>query len=169
MKWAQFCSSWDILWHCPSLRLESVMCLQYSPFCKFPSHSGHHRALSGVPWAISQFSLVICFIHSSVYTSIPVSQVIPLSPYLLCYPYICSLCLSHTHIVPFKHFPQHYKVDNIITPSETRCLKKHNKCIISLQLRDCGIRTWTRVHWFEISSASQLWVVQRVSPQPCLH
>ena len=49
----------------------------YPLFFGFPSHLGHHRALSRVPCAI-QFSLVINFIHSinSVYMSIPFSQFI---------------------------------------------------------------------------------------------
>ena len=41
------------------------------------SHSGHHRALSGVPFAIQRFSLVVCLMHNSVYMSIPISQLIP--------------------------------------------------------------------------------------------
>ena len=40
----------------------------------------------------SRFLLVICFIHISVYMSIPISQFIPPSPSPLC-PHIRSLCL----------------------------------------------------------------------------
>ena len=36
---------------------------------------GHHRAPSGVPMLYSRFSLVIYFIHSDVYMSVPVPQV----------------------------------------------------------------------------------------------
>ena len=42
----------------------------------------------------SRFSLVIYFIHNSVYTSIPISQfILPPLPFPLWYLYICSLCL----------------------------------------------------------------------------
>ena len=46
-------------------------------FFRFPSHLGHHRALSIVLCAIQEV-LVIYFIYSSVYMSVPVSQFIPL-------------------------------------------------------------------------------------------
>ena len=43
---------------------------KYAPFFGFPSHLGHHRALSSVPWAMQQ-------VHTSylyaVYMSIPIS------------------------------------------------------------------------------------------------
>jgi len=42
----------------------------------------------------SRFSLVIYFIHNSVYTSIPISQfILPPLPFPVWYLYICSLCL----------------------------------------------------------------------------
>ena len=50
----------------------------YPVFFGFPSHLGHNRALNRVPRAISRFSLVTYFIHSSVYMSIPIFQIIPL-------------------------------------------------------------------------------------------
>ena len=65
----------------------------YPHFFGFPSHWSHHRALSiEFPVLYSRFSVVSCFIHSSVYMSIPISQFIPPSfpPW---YPYICSLRL----------------------------------------------------------------------------
>lgn len=43
----------------------------------------------------SMFSLIIYFIPSSVYMSIPVSQFIPLSPFPCRYPYICSMSGSY--------------------------------------------------------------------------
>ena len=48
-------------------------------FFGFPSSLGHHRALSlEFPLLVySRFSLVIYFIHSSVYMSIPISQFTP--------------------------------------------------------------------------------------------
>ena len=51
------------------------------PFA-LPSHSGHHRALSGVPVLYGMFSWVICFIHSinSVHISLPISQFTLASP-----------------------------------------------------------------------------------------
>ena len=42
------------------------------------------------PVLYSRFSLVICFIYSSVYMSIPIHST---HPFPLWYPYICSLCL----------------------------------------------------------------------------
>ena len=47
----------------------------------------------------------VCFIHSSVCMSVPVSQFIPLSPCLVIHTFVLYVCLSHTHILPFKHFP----------------------------------------------------------------
>ena len=38
--------------------------ISISPLFLFPSHFGHHRALSRIPSAIHWFSLVIYFIHS---------------------------------------------------------------------------------------------------------
>ena len=43
----------------------------YPLFCRFPSHLGHHRVLSRVPVLCSRFSLVIYFMHSSIYMSFP--------------------------------------------------------------------------------------------------
>ena len=50
-----------------------------------------------LPVLYSKFSLVTCFIHRSVYMSIPISQFIPPTPFLPWCPYICSLwlCLSY--------------------------------------------------------------------------
>ena len=39
----------------------------YIPFLRFPSYLGHHRALSRGPMLYSRFSLVIYFIHSSMF------------------------------------------------------------------------------------------------------
>ena len=51
-------------------------------FFGFPSHLGHHSALSRVPVLYSMFSLVVYFIHSvnSVYVSNPISQFLPSPP-----------------------------------------------------------------------------------------
>ena len=65
-------------------------------FFGFPSHLGHHRALSRAPCAV-QSVLISHFIHSSsVHMSIPVSQSIP-TPWR---PYICSLhlCLYYCFV-----------------------------------------------------------------------
>ena len=63
-------------------------------FFLFPSHLGHHRALSRVPWAI-QSVLIIHFIHgiNSVYRSIPISQFIP--PSFPCSRRHATLCTCH--------------------------------------------------------------------------
>ena len=68
-------------------------------FFGFPSHLGHHRALSRVfPELYSQFSLIIYFIHSisSVYMSIPISQFIPPSsfPPLVSIHFFLYVCVS---------------------------------------------------------------------------
>ena len=52
----------------------------YPLFFRFYSHIGHYRVLSRVPCAILLYSrslLFVCFIYSSVYMSIPISQLIP--------------------------------------------------------------------------------------------
>ena len=48
----------------------------------FHSYISHYGVLSGVPSAIQWPLLVICFIHSSVYTSISISQFNPSPPFL---------------------------------------------------------------------------------------
>ena len=77
------------------LQSKSAIGIYVFHFLKFPSHLGHHSALSRVPCATQCFSLFIYFVHSikSVYLSIQISQF--LSPPW--YPYICSLhlCLHH--------------------------------------------------------------------------
>ena len=76
-------------------RVNQLYVYIYPLFYGFPSHLGHHRALSRVPCAI-QFSLIIYFIHNinSVYMSISISQFIPPPPcFPPQYPYVCSLCL----------------------------------------------------------------------------
>ena len=45
-------------------------------YYRFPSYLGQQRALSRVPVLYCRFSLVVYFIHSSVYISIPISQFI---------------------------------------------------------------------------------------------
>ena len=66
---------------------ESALCVYISPLFGFPSHLGHHRALSWVPCAVnSLFSSVFYFVHSSMW--IPISQFIPALP-----PQLSSLCL----------------------------------------------------------------------------
>ena len=48
----------------------------YPLFCGFPSHLGHHRALSRVPWAIQEILIGYLFICSinSVYMPIAISK-----------------------------------------------------------------------------------------------
>ena len=83
----------------------------YIPFFGFPSHLGHHSALSRVPCAYSSFSLAICFIHGTVYMSISISQFIP-SPCssLGVYMFVLYTCVSIsafqiTLSVPFSSIP----------------------------------------------------------------
>ena len=49
-------------------------------FFGFPSHLGHHRALSRIPCVIQQVLISYLFYTSSVYMSIPNSHFIPLPP-----------------------------------------------------------------------------------------
>ena len=56
------------------------LCVYIYPLSfQFPSHLGHHRASSRVPYAIQQILISYLFIHSinSVYMSIPTFQFIP--------------------------------------------------------------------------------------------
>ena len=89
----------------------------YYSFFGFPSYLGHYRALSRVHVLYSRFSLVICFIHSisSVYMSIPISQVIPpIFSFSSRYPYVCSLYLSLFLLcIIYTSFPIPYICVNI--------------------------------------------------------
>ena len=62
-------------------------------FFGFPSHIGHHRALSRVPCALQKVLISYLFIHNSVYLSISISQFIIPFPVPSWYPHVCSLCL----------------------------------------------------------------------------
>ena len=66
----------------------------YSLFFVFPSHLGHHRALSRVPCALKRFSLVIYFIHriNSVCISIPISQFIHPTSLLGIHKFVLYTC-----------------------------------------------------------------------------
>ena len=84
----------------------------------FPSHLGHYRALNRVSVLYSMFSLVIYFIHSitSVYTSIPISQLIPttsLSPYTyVCCLQMCSSCCRQT----VGRYDLHSRISTLVAP-----------------------------------------------------
>ena len=79
-----------LVWHGP--QSDSVIYTNISTLFKgFFSHTGHYRMLSRVPYAYNRFLLVIHFIYSSVYMSIPVSQITP-PPYPLVI-ITCFLCL----------------------------------------------------------------------------
>ena len=129
-------------------------------FFGFPSHLGHHRALSRVPCAI-QSVLIIRFIHgnNSVYRLIPISQFIP--PSFLCSPPHATLCTCHvlslewpifqSPDVKFDHhiftispnsqasFPYAYSIFYYLypsmhyTPVDTSCLFSEMTLIISLE------------------------------------
>ena len=61
----------------------------------FPSHLGHHRALSRVPWAIQQVLISYLFYtqyQQCIYDN-PNLPVHPTSPFPPWYPYVCSLHL----------------------------------------------------------------------------
>ena len=79
----------------------------------FPSHLGHHRALSRAPVLSSRFSLVTYFIHSinSVHMSIPVSQfILPLPTQLsllgvhmfVLYDYVSISTCRGVHLYQFS-------------------------------------------------------------------
>ena len=79
---------------------------------RFLSHLRNHRSLSRVPCVIHQV-LIIYFIHSSIYKSIPIFQFIPLPPpppwqpsvysLLMCFyfcfatKFICTIFLDFTY------------------------------------------------------------------------
>jgi len=67
---------------CCTAKWISCVVYTYPLFNGLASQSGHHKAFSTVPCAIRSVLILICFLHSisSVYTSIPVSQVIPPVP-----------------------------------------------------------------------------------------
>ena len=76
---------------------ESARHIRILLFFGFPSYLSHYRALSRVHVLYRRFSFVICFIHSisSVYLSVPISQIIPpILSFSSQYPYVCSLYLS---------------------------------------------------------------------------
>ena len=66
------------------------------------SHLGHRRALSSLCYIYTRFSLVIYFMHSNVYMSIPISQFIPppISPFGV---HVFSLCLYFCFANRFIH------------------------------------------------------------------
>ena len=69
----------------------------YPPLRELPSHWGHRRPMSRVPWVHSRLSLIICFMHSHVYTSVSVSPFIPLLP--VCSLHLCLyFCLANMTI-----------------------------------------------------------------------
>ena len=69
LEWVAISSSRGYSW--PKHRRYIYIYIYIYPFFfGFPSHLGHHRALSRVPRAIyNKFSLVIYFIYSSIYGS----------------------------------------------------------------------------------------------------
>ena len=71
----------------------SYMYTYHPSFSGFPSHLDHHRALGRVP-GYSRLSLVIYFIHSRVYMSIPISQFIAPPPSLGGYTFVICICIS---------------------------------------------------------------------------
>ena len=73
---------------------ESAVCIHISPFFGFPSHLGHHGALSRGPCAVQEALMfpILCIV-SVVYTcqaQSPNSSHTHFSPW---YPYVRSLCL----------------------------------------------------------------------------
>ena len=64
-------------------------------FFGFPSHLGHHRALSRVPWAIQQVLISYLF-YTIVYIYLnPSLQIHPISPSLLVSLCLFSMSVSH--------------------------------------------------------------------------
>ena len=62
----------------------------------FPSHLGHQGKLSRVFHSMEYFLLVIYFMHSSVYRSIPISQF-----FLPTFPHVVSIPLFSTSVALF--------------------------------------------------------------------
>ena len=63
-------------------------------FLRFPSHLGYHEYWGAFPVLYSKFSLVIYFIHSSVYMSVSISQTIPPST-----PHLVTMSLFSTSVI----------------------------------------------------------------------
>ena len=78
------------------LQSESALCIHISPL---PSISFPFRLLQSIEFPVlhSRFSLVIYFIHSTVYMSIPSSQSITPSPFPLgTHTFVFYVCVSIT-------------------------------------------------------------------------
>ena len=71
----------------------SLYTLIYPFFFGFPSHLGHHRALSRVPCAIQQDYISYLFYTQQCIYVIPNFPIHPTPPSPPWYPYICSLYL----------------------------------------------------------------------------
>ena len=72
-------------------------CIYPLVFRFFP-HIGHYRVLSRAPVLYSRFLWIICFVYSTVYMSVPISQLIPppLSP-------LVTISLFSTFRYPFPN------------------------------------------------------------------
>ena len=72
----------------------SAICVCISSLLDLPpTPLGHHRTPAELLVVYSRFPLAVCFTHSGVYMSIPISQFIPPSPF----PLPALLCMS-THV-----------------------------------------------------------------------
>ena len=72
---------------------ESAIYVHISLLFSFPSRLGHLRALVEFPVLYRRFSLVICYIHSSVYMSIPLSRFISLPPFPAWSMFVLYVCV----------------------------------------------------------------------------
>ena len=99
-----------LCWFLLHSKLNQLYIYIYVLFFRFPSHLGHHRALSGVPCANSRFSLVIYVIHSidTVYIN-PNLPIHPTPPSQLGnHKFVLYICVSISALqirssVPFLH------------------------------------------------------------------
>ena len=71
-------------------------------FFRFFSHTGHYRVLSRVTCAYSRSLLVIYFVYSGMYMSVPISQFIPPPlPSLVTYDCFLHLWLYFCFVIKF--------------------------------------------------------------------
>ena len=105
-------------------------------FFRFFSRIGHQRVLSRVPVLYSRFLLVICFLYSSVYVSISVSQFIP--PF--CFPLLVTISLFSTFVTLFlfcKYVHLHHFSWN--DQAEESCPSAQNAHLKTIQERTLNV------------------------------
>ena len=133
---------------------ESNICIHLSHLFGFPSHVGGipcGEYWVEFPMVYSRFSLVIYFIHSSFYVSVPISKFIPFSAW---YPYSCSVCLGC-----FSLNIKHREESILLDPSTIMLLKT---CwIIGYLIKSYQIQFFSPLHFYH-SESSEIWLFRNL-------